>query len=235
MWKENYPSSHALKHLTPINEYVASDLNNRSGTRLETFGIFVFPSQPTTSLACSASPGRHAGYGALAPTATQCSPLTDGKSTDRRLSTHWLRTVYSEMSTPFKSVGFSEYCVFNGREFRRKRGTQQWIESEELEGNLPTLDRALRLSLIQQNQADDEPQHWSASFSNAYNLAVVTDAQALIVKQVAENEPPPRAVNRQAVVENCQGWTIRVIAKLVARGIVDSAKLEMARSMVQPI
>ncbi|OJD23058.1 hypothetical protein ACJ73_05593 [Blastomyces percursus] len=110
-----------------------------------------------------------------------------------------------------------------------------------LEGNLPTLDRALRLSLIQQNQADDEPQHWSlfiarenepgsvyqvkgdaecmsyqpspgptnilqsASFSNAYNLAVVTDAQALIVKQVAENEPPPRAVNRQAIVENCQG------------------------------
>ncbi|KJF60471.1 uncharacterized protein CIMG_12989 [Coccidioides immitis RS] len=180
MWKENYPSSHALKHLTPINEYVASDLNNRSGTRLETFGIFVFPSQPTTS-----------------PQALLSSP-----------------------------------------------GTQQWIESEELEGNLPTLDRALRLSLIQQNQADDEPQHWSlfvarenepgpvyqvkgdaecmsyqpspgptnilqsASFSNAYNLAVVTDAQALIVKQVAENEPPPRAVNRQAVVENCQGWTI---------------------------
>ncbi|EEQ88672.1 uncharacterized protein BDCG_03792 [Blastomyces dermatitidis ER-3] len=178
---------------------------------------------------------------------------------------------YPPAGTPFKSVGFSEYCVFNGREFRRKRGTQQWIESEELEGNLPTLDRALRLSLVQENQADDEPQHWSlfvarenepgpvyqvkgdaecmsyqpspgptnilqsASFSNAYNLAVVTDAQALIVKQVAENEPPPRAVNRQAVVENCQGWTIRVIAKLVARGIVDSAKLEMARSMVQPI
>ncbi|EEH18724.2 hypothetical protein PABG_01043 [Paracoccidioides brasiliensis Pb03] len=75
----------------------------------------------------------------------------------------------------------------------------------------------------------------SLSFSNAYNLAAITDAQALIVKQVAENEPPPTAVNRQAVVENCQGWTIRVIAKLVARCIVDSAKLEMARSMVQPI
>ncbi|KAL2361832.1 hypothetical protein RJZ56_005256 [Blastomyces dermatitidis] len=153
---------------------------------------------------------------------------------------------YPPAGTPFKSVGFSEYCVFNGH-------------------------RALRLSLVQENQADDEPQHWSlfvarenepgpvyqvkgdaecmsyqpspgptnilqsASFSNAYNLAVVTDAQALIVKQVAENEPPPRAVNRQAVVENCQGWTIRVIAKLVARGIVDSAKLEMARSMVQAI
>ncbi|EER38336.1 conserved hypothetical protein [Histoplasma capsulatum H143] len=178
---------------------------------------------------------------------------------------------YPPPGTPFKSVGFSEYCMFNGREFRRKKGTQQWIESEQLEVNLPTLDRALRLLLIQENQADGEPQHWSlfvarenepgpvyqvkgdaecmsyqpspsptnilqaVSFSNAYSLAVVTDEQALIVKQVAENEPPPRAVNRQAVVENCQGWTVRVIAKLVDRGIVDSAKLEMARSMVQPI
>ncbi|OAX76926.1 hypothetical protein ACJ72_08781 [Emergomyces africanus] len=75
----------------------------------------------------------------------------------------------------------------------------------------------------------------SESFLAAYDLAVITDAQALAVKQVAENESPPNAVNRQAVVENCQGWTVRVIAKLVARGIVESAKLEMARSMVQPI
>ncbi|ODH47993.1 hypothetical protein GX48_05925 [Paracoccidioides brasiliensis] len=75
----------------------------------------------------------------------------------------------------------------------------------------------------------------SVSFSNACNLAVITDAQALIVKQVAENKPPLRAVSQQAVVENCQGWTVRVIAKLVARGVVDSARLEMARSMVQPI
>ncbi|OJD12309.1 hypothetical protein AJ78_07075 [Emergomyces pasteurianus Ep9510] len=178
---------------------------------------------------------------------------------------------YPPPGTPFKAVGFSEYCAFNGKEFRRKRGAQQWIESEALDSNLTSLDHALHLSLIQHKQAEGEPNHWSLfvareneagpvyqvtgdaecmsyqpspvptnipsseSFLNAYDLAVVTDAQALIVKEVAENEPPPKAENRQAVVENCQGWTVRVIAKLVAKGIVGSAKLEMARSMVEPI
>ncbi|KGM92038.1 uncharacterized protein PADG_11829 [Paracoccidioides brasiliensis Pb18] len=70
--------------------------------------------------------------------------LTDSKSTYRWLSRS-LNSLAANAGTPFKSVGFSEYCVFNGREFSCKRGTQQWIESEELEGNLPTLDRALRL------------------------------------------------------------------------------------------
>lgn len=75
----------------------------------------------------------------------------------------------------------------------------------------------------------------SASFSNLYQLAVVTEQQAMVVKQVAYSEPPPRAPNRQSVRENCQGWTVRVIAKLVEKGIVPSAKLQMARSMMQPI
>ncbi|PYI29850.1 hypothetical protein BP00DRAFT_347763 [Aspergillus indologenus CBS 114.80] len=75
----------------------------------------------------------------------------------------------------------------------------------------------------------------SASFLNLYQLAVVTEQQAMVVKQVADSELPPRAPNRQSVRENCQGWTVRVIAKLVERGIVPSAKLQMARSMMQPV
>lgn len=75
----------------------------------------------------------------------------------------------------------------------------------------------------------------SESFLNLYQLAVVTEQQAMVVKQVADGEPPPRAANRQSVMENCQGWAVRVIAKLVERGIVPTAKLQMARSMMQPV
>jgi hypothetical protein len=75
----------------------------------------------------------------------------------------------------------------------------------------------------------------SISFLNIYHLAPVTEEQGIIVRQVAEQEPPPRATNRHSVTENCQGWTVRVIAKLVESGMVPIAKLEMARSMLQPV
>ena len=72
-------------------------------------------------------------------------------------------------------------------------------------------------------------------FANIYHLAIVTEQQGAIVRQVAEQELPPRAPNRQSVTENCQGWAVRVIAKLVELGIVPAAKLEMARSLQQPV
>jgi hypothetical protein len=75
----------------------------------------------------------------------------------------------------------------------------------------------------------------SGTFLTSYQLAVLTEHQATLVKQVADNEPPPRAPNRQSVQKNCQGWTVRVIAKLVERGIVPAAKLNMARSMMEPV
>jgi hypothetical protein len=49
------------------------------------------------------------------------------------------------------------------------------------------------------------------SFSTLYQLAAVSEEQARVVKQAAECEPPPRAP-KQSVVENCQGWSVRVIA-----------------------
>ncbi|KAL1847949.1 hypothetical protein Plec18170_008363 [Paecilomyces lecythidis] len=72
-------------------------------------------------------------------------------------------------------------------------------------------------------------------FSTLYQLATVTKEQASLIQEIAENEPPPRAANRREAKENCQGWTVRVIAKLVERGIVPGRKLEMTRSMMQPI
>ncbi|KAM5430571.1 hypothetical protein McanCB21832_006416 [Microsporum canis] len=75
----------------------------------------------------------------------------------------------------------------------------------------------------------------SASFSTMYRLAALSEQQAAVVREVADSEVPPRAPNRQSVKENCQGWAVRVIARLVDRGIVPAAKLQMAESMMQPI
>lgn len=43
----------------------------------------------------------------------------------------------------------------------------------------------------------------SASFLNLYHLAIINEQQAATVQQIAGSEPPPRAINRAAVTENC--------------------------------
>ncbi|KAL4915664.1 hypothetical protein BDW62DRAFT_212518 [Aspergillus aurantiobrunneus] len=62
----------------------------------------------------------------------------------------------------------------------------------------------------------------SVSFANIYHLTTVAEDQGLVVKEIAEREPHPRAINRQSAKENCQGWTVRVIAKTCGQG--DSAQ-----------
>ncbi|KAI5298149.1 hypothetical protein KEM55_003754 [Ascosphaera atra] len=95
---------------------------------------------------------------------------------------------------------------------------------------------------------EGEPDHWSIyvaregvagmvyqvtgdaeyGFKTAYVLADITEEQAAIVKECADEIAPPRAANRAAVRENCQNWAVRVIGALVARGVVSQAKLDMA-------
>ncbi|CAI7580249.1 unnamed protein product [Penicillium glandicola] len=74
--------------------------------------------------------------------------------------------------------------------------------------------------------------------SNVYTLAVVSQEQARaakLVKQAADEELPPQAENRKSVTENCQGWTVRVIDRLVKEKIVMPQKLELARSLMQAV
>lgn len=75
----------------------------------------------------------------------------------------------------------------------------------------------------------------SESFSTIYHLAELTEEQALLVKEIAEMEPPPRAPDRRSATENCQGWAVRVIGRLVEKGVVQRAKLDMARAMLLPV
>ncbi|PGH31698.1 hypothetical protein GX50_05538 [[Emmonsia] crescens] len=179
---------------------------------------------------------------------------------------------YPTSDTLISRIGVSEFCEVNGRQFKRKRGVQEWTEIFDSGGLAKDTEQtSLCVSLVQHTQAPGEPLHWSLfvtregkagwvyqvkgdaefmnyqpsdnqiditmseTFLNMYNLATVTEEQATIVKEIAEQEPPPRAPSRAAVIEDFQGWTVRVIAKLVERGIVESSKLNMTRSMVQQI
>ena len=48
----------------------------------------------------------------------------------------------------------------------------------------------------------------------------LSEGQLLRVDEIARAETPPSAPNRAAVTEHCQGWTVRVVRRLVAEGIV---------------
>ncbi|KAJ5765144.1 hypothetical protein N7520_004703 [Penicillium odoratum] len=73
------------------------------------------------------------------------------------------------------------------------------------------------------------------NFFTNYHLATMTVQQECVVRQVAEEEATPRAANRQSVTENCQGWSVRFIARSVTMGIIPEARLEMARCMLQSV
>lgn len=75
----------------------------------------------------------------------------------------------------------------------------------------------------------------SDDFATLYQLAVLTEEQAGVVEQVAREEMPPRARDRAAVRENCQGWCVRVVGRLVRMGVVEGGKVEMMRGMLEPV
>ena len=75
----------------------------------------------------------------------------------------------------------------------------------------------------------------SDSFKDGYILALVNQQGAQRLTYWANHEAPPSAPNQAAVQENCQGWTIRVIQRLVAEGIIQPNKLQHARSLQQRV
>ena len=63
----------------------------------------------------------------------------------------------------------------------------------------------------------------------------LTDSQYARVDRIAQREPPPRAANRRAVTENCQGWVIRVLWQLVDARIVDGNAVTTLQQYMDPI
>lgn len=59
--------------------------------------------------------------------------------------------------------------------------------------------------------------------------------QVAIIDRVAKSEPPPSAPNQRAVRENCQGWTVRVLRRLQAKGVVKKHKVDEVEEQMQPL
>ena len=75
----------------------------------------------------------------------------------------------------------------------------------------------------------------SQSYKDSYIIAQPTEQQAARVHYWATHEPAPSAPNQAAVTENCQGWSIRVIRRLVAEGIVEQKWVDIAVDLQQPV
>lgn len=75
----------------------------------------------------------------------------------------------------------------------------------------------------------------SNSYKDSYIIAQPTEQQAAKIRYWATHETPPSAPNQAAVQENCQGWVIRVINRLVTEGIVQQKWQNFAISIKQSI
>lgn len=84
-------------------------------------------------------------------------------------------------------------------------------------------------------QASDIDPTTSASYKDSFNIAQLTPEWAQRVAYWANNETPPSAQTQAAVRENCQGWTIRVMERLVQEGIVAQNWLTQARNLQEPL
>ena len=75
----------------------------------------------------------------------------------------------------------------------------------------------------------------SQSYKDSFIIARPTEHQAARVYYWATHEAAPSAPNQAAVTENCQGWSIRVIRRLVAEGIVQQKWVDTAVGLQQPV
>ena len=75
----------------------------------------------------------------------------------------------------------------------------------------------------------------SHSYKDSYIIARPTEQQAARVRHWATHEVPPSAPNQAAVSENCQGWSIRVMRRLVEEGIVQLSWVDTAVSLQEPV
>lgn len=158
----------------------------------------------------------------------------------------------------------------HGQEWKFKRN-QDWTygDWEEVEAP-PEEERAVYLYVVQESQADGEPNHWSLfvapeqgpgnvfqvtgdrtfmyyshmvnanirvseTYLNAYQIATLDQNGTAWVDYYANNTAPPQAADRASVIENCQGWLVRVLRALQAKGVVKEKTVDSVASSVQPI
>ena len=75
----------------------------------------------------------------------------------------------------------------------------------------------------------------SPDYKDSFIIARPTESQAERVRYWASEEPAPRAERQGEVWENCQGWTVRVIARLVTERVMGERWVDVAVGMQQPV
>lgn len=55
------------------------------------------------------------------------------------------------------------------------------------------------------------------------------------IRNISREIECPKAKNRKLASENCQGWCVKVIERLVEKGVVGQEKLQMAKNMLQSV
>jgi hypothetical protein len=63
----------------------------------------------------------------------------------------------------------------------------------------------------------------------------LTDEELDRVDEIAKGEKPPSAPNRAAVTEHCQGWSVRVVKRLVEEGVVEGRLVGVLEGCMDPI
>lgn len=92
---------------------------------------------------------------------------------------------------------------------------------------------ATSMSYAHSDQGVDE--FASESFRDHFQLAELDARQVAMVRQSVSSESPPSAPSRREVHENCQGWTLRVVRRLVDQGLVGERWLLSLDSLRQPV
>lgn len=85
------------------------------------------------------------------------------------------------------------------------------------------------------NHIEDVNALVSDGYRDSYIIAQPTEQQTTRVRYWATHEVPPSAPNQAAVEENCQGWAIRVIGRLVREGIVEQKWQDFAVSIQEAV
>ncbi|KAI9755128.1 MAG: hypothetical protein M4579_004394 [Chaenotheca gracillima] len=78
-------------------------------------------------------------------------------------------------------------------------------------------------------------QFQSDTFQDQFDLGKITETQRSQIWTAAHQIAPPRAATQAEVVENCQGWTIRLVEWLVQQGMVEPRWIESLRGIMDPL
>ncbi|KAI1346690.1 hypothetical protein F5Y01DRAFT_319536 [Xylaria sp. FL0043] len=126
-------------------------------------------------------------------------------------------------------------CLWLVRE-RQTAGPYHWllaVASEE--GGVGDLyqvtgDAAhMRYDHVKRNAFD------SIEYYDSYNLGTLDGHGKSMVEYCADRQSPPSAENAAAITENCQGWCVRVLEDLEARGVISAGSATRCQPIMEPL